>query len=78
MDVLTFHHKDKEEKKFNLSTEWGGSWLKIEKEIVKCELLCFNCHVKHHVDETKKQLKRVQEYYESRSGGMADAKSLAS
>jgi hypothetical protein len=66
-DVLTAHHKDKNTKKFELSRGWHLSWKRIEEEVSKCELLCFNCHTKLHAQENQKQLKIIQEYYANRT-----------
>jgi hypothetical protein len=47
---LQFHHKDRKEKKFALGDMAGrASGLKaLIEEINKCEVLCVNCHAKHH------------------------------
>lgn len=51
--VLDFHHSDPEEKDMEVSTMVSHAWSKekILKEISKCEVLCSNCHRKHHRDE---------------------------
>ena len=64
-DVLTFHHKDKNEKNFNLSANWQGNWELLESELVKCELLCSNCHIKHHKTESNNRINQIQEYYKN-------------
>lgn len=47
--ALDFHHLKKEEKSFNIRG-YGRtmSWIKIEKELEKCILLCANCHREIH------------------------------
>lgn len=50
-DVLTFHHRDQNTKKFNLCQSWQKSWNVIKEEIEKCDLLCANCHMKLHRKE---------------------------
>ena len=45
---LCFHHKDREEKEFNINEIKGYRWSVILKEIEKCELLCGNCHQEYH------------------------------
>lgn len=55
-EILQFHHRDKESKKFQLSTGNLGSykWETILKEIAKCDLICPNCHSLTHYNETRK------------------------
>lgn len=44
--VLEWHHKNRENKLFNISLAARNniSWERIHKELEKCELLCSNCH----------------------------------
>jgi hypothetical protein len=47
---LEFHHLDPSEKDFVIATaakSWGKN--RILKEMKKCEVLCANCHRKHHI-----------------------------
>lgn len=54
-DVLTFHHRNREDKSFTLCLAWGTkSWEELEKEVSKCDLLCCNCHQKFHVMERRR------------------------
>lgn len=48
--ALCFHHVDPSTKKFQLDGRIFGnlSWASIEMELVKCELLCLNCHNIEH------------------------------
>ena len=44
---LEFHHRDKEEKEFNVSRDFSRSfvgWDKAKEEMKKCDILCANCH----------------------------------
>lgn len=50
---LSFHHIDPNEKEFNLQELRSRRWSKIEKEIIKCKVLCRNCHEKLHKDNDK-------------------------
>ena len=50
-EVLTFHHVDRDNKYDNLSSLWHREWPTIKIELDKCELLCANCHMKHHRKE---------------------------
>jgi hypothetical protein len=47
---LTFHHTDPTKKDIAISDAVKGGWSKknILAEIAKCEVLCSNCHLKHH------------------------------
>ena len=53
---LQFHHLNREEKSFAISSAIAGrrymTISKIEKEISKCEVLCGNCHALRHWRET--------------------------
>ena len=44
--VLTFHHRNRDEKLFGLSLNhlWSKDWELIQNEADKCDLLCMNCH----------------------------------
>jgi hypothetical protein len=48
-DILTldFHHPSKKNFLIGISVNFY-SWEDIEKEVLKCELLCANCHMEHH------------------------------
>jgi hypothetical protein len=48
---LTFHHLNSEEKEITINKLRNARWSAIEKEIEKCELLCFNCHSELHQKE---------------------------
>jgi hypothetical protein len=47
---LEFHHEDPKEKEINIPLAVWKGWSKkrILEEIKKCEVLCANCHRKHH------------------------------
>ena len=63
INVLQFHHKDPSKKDFGVSSVINKSWKLVKKEILKCELLCANCHVLKHQDrEDKKFLEAVYDY----------------
>ena len=43
-DVLEFHHKPEFHKRKAVARLVGNRWITIFEEIVKCDLLCANCH----------------------------------
>lgn len=46
--LLEFHHKEPEEKEFNIS-QWRKREIKLAiEEIKKCDVLCKNCHAEFH------------------------------
>ena len=59
--VLEFHHlRDKD---FALGGVANKSWDVVKKELEKCELLCANCHRRHHSDRgNEKLLEKVAAY----------------
>lgn len=52
---LEFHHRDKAKKTATVSSGVRKGWSirKLQKEIDKCDVLCANCHRKHHYMEGK-------------------------
>lgn len=53
---LDFHHKDNgETKEADIATMRRLSIKRLLVEIAKCEVLCSNCHRKHHRDLRKQQ-----------------------
>lgn len=45
--ALQFHHKDPKEKEFQISGS-SASWARIKAEVLKCVLVCANCHIEVH------------------------------
>ena len=54
-ECLHFHHRDPNEKEFSLGDVTKNRWSRrrILDEIAKCDVLCANCHLKHHWNERK-------------------------
>ena len=50
--LLSFHHKDQNEKEFIIAKKKSYRWSIIEKEILKCDLLCERCHREIHEKRT--------------------------
>lgn len=46
--ALDYHHRNPNEKDFNISSYGNLAWEKIKKELDKCDLLCANCHREVH------------------------------
>ena len=46
--LLIFHHKNPNEKEFNIKDIRHNRWSLIENEILKCDLLCERCHRELH------------------------------
>lgn len=56
---LEFHHRNPAEKDFLLSVAVAKYSLdRIKAEAAKCDVLCSNCHRKHHYDERSKLVNR--------------------
>jgi len=54
LSALTFHHKNPENKEFNIGPALTNKPKNIiKKELQKCDLLCFNCHM-----EKKEKIRR--------------------
>lgn len=50
--ALTFHHRDRSDKEFNVSNAVSGqSFETVMREIFKCDVLCANCHLILHAEE---------------------------
>jgi DNA polymerase II large subunit len=52
--ALQFHHKNSNEKEFNIGNVANKSWDVILQEMQKCILLCANCHAIHHSTKNDK------------------------
>jgi len=62
--VLQFHHRNPEEKEFDVSAfvyHQKGGRAKLEAEIAKCDILCANCHLKHHYENDEGRLRVLVE-----------------
>jgi len=43
--ALSFHHRDRDQKSFNIGGSYTISWKRLQVELNKCDLLCSNCHM---------------------------------
>lgn len=67
LSSLSFHHKNKEEKLFQISNychhdrnKFAKDVGELENEVRKCEVLCFNCHSLEHINIKRfEQLKKL-------------------
>lgn len=48
---LTFHHRNPEEKLFDISGAHARSGESLKRELDKCDLLCHNCHNEEHAKQ---------------------------
>jgi hypothetical protein len=46
--AMTFHHREPSDKDFTVSQMLDRSWDVLRRELDKCDLLCFNCHMEEH------------------------------
>jgi len=53
---LVFHHRDPMTKEIAIAVAIRRSWgrKRILAELAKCEVLCANCHAKHHAQERRR------------------------
>ena len=52
IDAIEFHHIDPKEKDNNICVMLNKEWSeKMKNEMMKCKLLCSNCHREHHWNE---------------------------
>ena len=51
VDALEFHHRNPEEKDFNLGAKGHSrAWDRVKEELDKCDMVCSNCHKEIHYD----------------------------
>ena len=52
-ECLHFHHRDPAQKEIELGNVMRYGWCKdrILAELDKCDVLCANCHLRHHWEE---------------------------
>lgn len=52
---IVFHHRDPEAKEITVAIAVHQQWSieRIQREIDRCEVLCANCHIKHHAKERR-------------------------
>ncbi len=55
-DALEFDHRDGTTKKFGLATNSSCSWTVILEEMVKCDVVCANCHRVRTADRRAKKI----------------------
>lgn len=67
--VLEFDHIVPSQKSFGISwaVRYGISWDKIEQEMLKCQVLCANCHKKRTAEQASWYKNNLGGTYESRT-----------
>lgn len=51
---LEFHHRNPDEKTFDVGRAYCRSWSRVLEEQRKCDILCRDCHVARHVYARRK------------------------
>ena len=47
--VLDLHHRDPEQKEFNITAQlWNYSLDRVQAAVLKCDVVCANCHRRRH------------------------------
>jgi hypothetical protein len=46
--AMVFHHRDPSTKEFSFGRMANKSWVSVQEELDKCDLLCSNCHAPLH------------------------------
>ena len=59
--LLNFHHKNQDEKEIDISKIRSYRWSKIEQEVLKCDLFCYNCHREIHSLINREDLRRTKQ-----------------
>jgi len=57
--IFCFHHRNPEQKDFQIGRAANKSWSVLKKELQKCDLLCLGCHSLEH--STREDFLIVQE-----------------
>lgn len=47
---LAFHHRNPNEKEYEIANNLNRKWTELVKELNKCDLLCINCHYDLHTN----------------------------
>jgi hypothetical protein len=64
--AFEFHHKNPEEKDFQIGNVANKKWEIIRKELDKCDLLCSNCHQIEHSNNLGKEFLNAVDNYKGR------------
>jgi hypothetical protein len=55
---LDLHHRESDKKEYTIANKLANfSWANLEKEILKCDVVCSNCHRKIHAGQKLVSLK---------------------
>jgi len=54
IDAMVFHHRNPEEKDFNIGGNYNRSWKTFSAELDKCDLMCGNCHAEKHCKDSNR------------------------
>lgn len=56
VSALEFHHRESNEKEYQISKQMCNNFEDVKKELDKCDLLCSNCHSEVHSNYNDKKL----------------------
>lgn len=54
--AFDFHHINPNEKESSIKDLINCSWKRIKEELIKCKLVCANCHRKYHYEKERDEL----------------------
>jgi hypothetical protein len=64
--AFQFHHRDPSKKEFGISNGYTTNWEKYWLEVEKCDLLCANCHMIIHSENSDETFLQDVEKYTGR------------
>jgi hypothetical protein len=64
--AFEFHHTDPNKKDFQIGSAANKNWDVVKKEVLKCELLCSNCHRIEHSNRNGEKFLSIAAQYNGR------------
>ena len=72
--ALSFHHRNPKEKEFGLNKLGKKSESRVKNELLKCDLLCMNCHSEIEYELLQKTTSLVKEQMKTRKQKLVNLK----